>query len=49
MLRHYDWENDTIDGFKSRLQQYKLKMTNGTLGLKTYLCFHMGASHLKKQ
>jgi hypothetical protein len=22
MLRHYDWEKDTIDGFKSKLQQY---------------------------
>jgi hypothetical protein len=22
MLRHYDWEKDIIDGFKSRLQQY---------------------------
>ncbi len=23
ILHHYDWEKDTIDGFKSKLQQYK--------------------------
>jgi hypothetical protein len=23
MLHHYDLEKDTIDGFKSKLQQYK--------------------------
>jgi hypothetical protein len=26
-----------------------LKMTNGTFGLRTYLCFYMGVGHLQNQ
>jgi hypothetical protein len=48
MLRHYDWEKDIIDGFKSKLQQYmKFKNDKWDKWVEGILCLHMGVGHLQ--
>jgi hypothetical protein len=46
MLWHYNWEMDTIDGFKAWLHNINsLKVANGRIGLKMSSCVHTVNEH----
>jgi len=48
MLHHYDWEKDTIDGFKSRLQQYKFEDDKWYAWVEEIFMFSYGSRSFAK-